>query len=169
MTITPGTSSPRTQDAAVGAWRHPFPGATRLDAFRRYVNRAYSVSLQSYEDIHKWSVKNLQDFAKAVWVFCGVVHSKPPDKVANGIDNVWPRPDWFPGARINFTENILAVGLNTHPDSVAVSACREAGTHWRHLTWRQLHSQVALYTAALRAAGVGRGDRVAGEWLSVFL
>ncbi|KAJ4205936.1 hypothetical protein NW759_014413 [Fusarium solani] len=162
MTMMPETISPRAQDVAAGAWRHPFPGATRLDAFRRYVNRAYRVSLQSYQDVHKWSVENLEDFAKAVWVFCGVVYSHPPDKVANGINNVWPRPEWFPGARINFAENIFAVGLNTHPDSVAVSACREAGTHWRHLTWRQLHSQVALYTAALRAAGVGRGDRVAG-------
>ncbi|KAH7232702.1 hypothetical protein B0J15DRAFT_572192 [Fusarium solani] len=162
MTMMPETISPRAQDVAAGVWRHPFPGATRLDAFRRYVNRAYRVSLQSYQDVHKWSVENLEDFAKAVWVFCGVVYSHPPDKVANGINNVWPRPEWFPGARINFAENIFAVGLNTHPDSVAVSACREAGTHWRHLTWRQLHSQVALYTAALRAAGVGRGDRVAG-------
>ncbi|KAJ4310572.1 hypothetical protein N0V84_010907 [Fusarium piperis] len=156
------TTSPRAQGAAVGVWKHPFPGVTRLDAFRRYVNRAYGASLESYQDLHNWSVKNLEDFAKAVWIFCGVVYSHPPDKVANGINNVWPRPDWFPGARINFTENILAVGLKTHPDSVAVSACREAGTHWRHLSWRQLHSQVALYTAALRAAGVGRGDRVAG-------
>ncbi|KAJ4154467.1 hypothetical protein NW754_001416 [Fusarium falciforme] len=157
MTITPQESSP-----AAAAWKHPFPGVTRLDAFRRYVNRAYKVSLQSYDDLHKWSVENLEDFGKAVWVFCGVVYSHPADKVSNGINTQWPRPEWFPGARINFTENILAVGLKTHPDSVAVSACREAGTHWRHLTWRQLHSQVALHTAALRAAGVEKGDRVAG-------
>lgn len=91
-----------------------------------------------------------------------MVYNAAPEKVANGIRNMWPRPEWFPGARINFTENILCVGLKVHPDRIAVSACREAGTHWRHLTWVQLYAQVALYTTALRAAGVRRGDRVAG-------
>lgn len=157
------TNASPTQLATVGAWKHPYPEATRLDTFRRHVNREYNLNLETYGDIHRWSVENLDDFCKAVWVFCGMVYSTAPEKVANGIRNMWPRPEWFPGARINFAENILCVGLKVHPDRVAVSACREAGTHWRHLTWVQLHTQVALYTTALKAAGVRRGDRVAGE------
>ncbi|KAH6999427.1 hypothetical protein EDB80DRAFT_754039 [Ilyonectria destructans] len=160
MTKIPINSSP-AQLAAVGAWKHPYPEATRLDTFRRHVNREYSLNLETYDDIHRWSVENLEDFCKAVWVFCGMVYSAAPEKVANGIRNMWPRPEWFPGARINFTENILSVGLKVHPDRIAVSACREAGTHWRHLTWVQLHTQVALYATALKAAGVRKGDRVA--------
>ncbi|CAG9953032.1 unnamed protein product, partial [Clonostachys rosea f. rosea IK726] len=74
---------------------------------------------------------------------------------------MWPRPQWFPGAEMNFTENVLATGLAAHQDMIAVSACREGGTDWRHLTWIQLRDQVAVYTSALQNAGVGKGDRVA--------
>lgn len=64
---------------------------------------------------------------------------------------------------MNFTENLLSVGMNAHPDKVAVSACREAGTDWKHLTWRQLQHEVSRYASALRHAGVKEGDRVASK------
>ncbi|KAF5701108.1 acetoacetate ligase [Fusarium mundagurra] len=74
---------------------------------------------------------------------------------------MWPRPEWFPGARINYTENLLSVGLAQHPDAIAVSACLEGGVNWRHLTWMQLRGRVTQYVSALQALGVTTGDRVA--------
>ncbi|KAI1504476.1 hypothetical protein F5X99DRAFT_15882 [Biscogniauxia marginata] len=145
----------------MSSWKHPNPNGTRLDAFRRYVNSKHGLALEDYAQLHKWSVDELQAFCHEVWNFCGVVYSVPPQKVAEGLDSMWPRPKWFPGARINYTENILALGLAMRPDAVAVSACREGGIQWRHLTWMQLRDQVALYASALKKAGVREGDRVA--------
>ena len=88
-------------------WWHPYPESSRLDAFRRHVNRIHKLRLQTYDDIHSWSVQDLEKFARALWAFCGMVYSTPPKKVANGHPNMWPRPEWFPGAQINFTENIF--------------------------------------------------------------
>ncbi|KAH7161943.1 hypothetical protein B0J13DRAFT_632666 [Dactylonectria estremocensis] len=142
-------------------WKHPHPQSTRLDAFRRRINRSYNVDLGTYEQLHQWSVENLEAFCMEIWVFCGMVYSACPERVANNLSTMWPRPEWFPGARINYTENILSAGLMLHPDRIAISACREPGEHWRHLTWVQLRRQVALYVSALQAAGVVAGDRIA--------
>ena len=90
-----------------------------------------------------------------------MVNSVAPERVGDGLDAMWPRPRWFPGARLNYAENLLATGLATHPDSIAVSACREAGTQWRYLTWTELRDQVELYATALQKMGVVEGDRVA--------
>ncbi|KAF4443579.1 acetoacetate- ligase [Fusarium acutatum] len=143
------------------SWRHPHPELSRLDVFRRHVNRAYKLDLRTYAQLHKWSVDNVQDFCKEAWMFCGIIYSHPPERVANGIDVMWPRPEWFPGARMNYTENLLSVGLAQHPDAIAISACLEGGVKWRHLSWVQLRNRVAQYASALQALGVTTGDRVA--------
>ncbi|KAL6405398.1 acetoacetate-CoA ligase [Ilyonectria robusta] len=157
-------AAPMSVSSAVtpkGPWMHPSPHLTHLDAFRRCINRKYGLNLTNYTQLHKWSVDEIESFCREIWTFCGLVYTKPPTAVAVGIESMWPRPRWFPGARLNYTENILIKGLAAHPDAVAVSACREGGTQWRHLTWIELRRQVALYTSALRHAGVKQGDRVA--------
>ncbi|CAG9990782.1 unnamed protein product [Clonostachys byssicola] len=142
-------------------WTHPSPHLIRLDAFRRHINKQYNEHIRDYASLHRWSVENLELFYRELWNFSGLVTSKPPLAVADSLAAMWPRPQWFPGAEMNFTENVLATGLAAHQDMIAVSACREGGTDWRHLTWIQLRDQVALYASALQNAGIGKGDRVA--------
>ena len=149
------------------AWAHPSPQLTKLDAFRRHVNLKYDLALADYEQLHMWSVDKTELFYQEIWEFCGVVHSAPPSRAVSDGSSMWPRPEWYPGARLNFTENVLAVGLATHPDKIAVSACREAGTQWKHLTWKQLEHEVARYASALKNAHVKAMDRVAGTRASL--
>src|SRR2546429_9242475 len=73
----------------------------------------------------------------------------PPDPVQG--------PRWFPGARLNFAENLLRQG-DAHP---ALVAWNESGTR-RELSYRALHAATARVAAGLRAAGLRPGDRVAG-------
>ncbi|KAG7406689.1 Acetoacetyl-CoA synthetase [Fusarium oxysporum f. sp. rapae] len=159
--------SPRNITPANAIWKHLDPRATRLDAFRRRINRSYNLDIKTYAQLHEWSVEYLEAFCQEAWAFLGIIYSVPPEKVASSLENMWPRPEWFPGARMNFTENILAPGLTAHPDSVAVSACHES-RKWRHLTWVQLRDQVVLYVSALEAAGVVAGDRIAGAIGAIF-
>ncbi|KAF5589471.1 acetoacetate ligase [Fusarium pseudocircinatum] len=143
------------------SWVHPSPQLTQLDAFRRHVNAKYGLDLVGYEQLQRWSVDNIEPFYREIWDFCGFVYSEPPTNIVSDSSTMWPRPEWFAGARLNFTETLLAVGLAAHPNKIAVSACREGGTEWKHLTWKQLEQHVAQYTAALRHAGIKAGDRVA--------
>ena len=143
-------------------WKHKYPRITRVDEFRRHINLKYAISLENFEQLHKWSTDEIEAFCKEIWIFCGVTYSVKPAKVGNGLSKLWPRPEWFPGAQLNFSENLLSVGLATHPDSFAISACGEGGTNLVHVTWKELYCKIGDYANALKHAGVRMGDRVAG-------
>lgn len=67
---------------------------------------------------------------------------------------------WFPGGRLNLAVNCVDRHLTERGDSPAILWEGEPGDR-RTLSFRQLHAEVCALTGALRALGVGRGDRLA--------
>lgn len=143
-------------------WSHSYPPLTNIESFRHFVNRRYQLDLQTYQDLHDWSVNDIQVFAEACWIFCGIKYSVPPEQTVLGADKLWPPPTWFPGARLNFTENLLSLGVASKPDGVAVTVLREEHlTQTEEVTWLQLQARVRQHALLLTELGVGVGDRVA--------
>jgi acetoacetyl-CoA synthetase len=66
-------------------------------------------------------------------------------------------PVWFPGTRLNYTENLLY----WNDDAIAITAGGESGVVTNY-TFRQLRHLVKRMVAALRVNGLQPGDRVAG-------
>jgi acetoacetyl-CoA synthetase len=64
---------------------------------------------------------------------------------------------FFPDARLNYTENLLRHDLA----GPALTAHAEDGTR-QEITWTDIRTDVSRLQQALRAEGVGKGDRVAG-------
>lgn len=62
--------------------KHPSPQLTRVDSFRRQVNLKHGLALESYSQLHKWSVDEFEAFCRDVWTYCGVVYSVPPQKLS---------------------------------------------------------------------------------------
>jgi len=121
-----------------------------------------------FEALHRWSIDEPEAFWSAVWRFCGVLAEGdvppglPRERVLVGRDRMAPPdptlgPRWFPGARLNFAENLL----RRRDDGLALVAWNERGRH-ASLTFAELAERVARCRAGLRAEGVGVGDRVAG-------
>lgn len=71
-------------------------------------------------------------------------------------------PEFFPGARLNYAENILKY----NDDAIGITAARETGS-LHHYTRRQLRALVRDMSNAMRAHGVKPHDRIAGmsSWL----
>ncbi|MEO6876952.1 MAG: acetoacetate--CoA ligase [Gemmatimonadaceae bacterium] len=123
-------------------------------------------SIDTYEKLYDWSVRDLELFWLEVRRFCGVVTGEPDPSVACerpliGRNRVAPPdpelgPNWFVGTRLNFAENLLRF----RDDREALVFWNERGAQ-RRLTYRQLFSEVERVAAALRLCGVGVGDRVA--------
>ncbi|MBK7590068.1 MAG: propionate--CoA ligase [Betaproteobacteria bacterium] len=71
-----------------------------------------------------------------------------------------PFAKWFVGGRTNICHNAVDRHLATRPDAKALvyisTETDQTGTY----TFRELHREVNRFAAALKAQGVGRGDRV---------
>ena len=129
--------------------------ATRLTGFMEALALWTGRSLRDYPTLHAWSCADKEAFWAAVWDFCAV-RGERGARVALDLDRM-PGARFFPGARLSFVENVLR-GTDEAP---AIIATREDGSE-RTLTRAELAAQVRRAAAALRAEGIGVGDRVAG-------
>ena len=129
--------------------------ATRMDAFRHFVNQRHGLQLADYPALHAWSVTQREAFWQAIIEFFEIRFSAPPQRVLDE-GPAMPSAHWFPGATLNFAEHLLR-RRDDHPALVAIG---EDGSR-EQLSYAQLASHVAGLQTSLRAAGVGVGDRVA--------
>ncbi|HLW59336.1 MAG TPA: acetoacetate--CoA ligase [bacterium] len=110
-------------------------------------------AFDSYEELWRWSVTDLEGFWTSIWEFFDVRSHHPYARVL--ADRRLPGATWFPGAEINYAEHALR-RRDEHPAVLSRSETRPPTT----LTYAQLHRQTAAVASALRQMGVGRGDRV---------
>src|ERR1051326_3323626 len=125
--------------------------ASRLTAFLRAVNK------HDYAELDRWSLDQPEAFWRSVWDFCGVI-GEPGNRVLQDGAKM-PGARWFPGARLNFAENLL----RTRDASDAIVFWGEDKVKHR-LSHAELYRDVARLAAALKSAGVVAGDRLAA-WM----
>ncbi|NNF69307.1 MAG: AMP-binding protein, partial [Acidimicrobiia bacterium] len=129
------------------------PGPDRIAA-TRLTSFLASLTAATYDELWRWSIENPAGFWGEVWDFCEVIGSRDED-VLVGDSMIETR--WFPGARLNYAENLLR-----NPDRRrAVVVADESGT-MTTLTREELTALVGRVQRSLVELGVGRGDRVAG-------
>ena len=63
--------------------------------------------LETYEELRKWSVTNCADFWEIFWKYADILHSQTYEEVSDQSQPMETIPEWFPGARLNFAENLL--------------------------------------------------------------
>lgn len=124
--------------------------------------------------LQRWSVAHLEVFWAEVWRAAQIMADGPGSADApwetvleNGdvmrpphvADGHWEGPRWFVGTRLNFAEHLL----RRRDDGAALVSWNEHGAQQR-ISFAELARRVAQCAAALRAQGVGVGDRVVG-WM----
>ena len=129
--------------------------ATRMEAFRRFVNQRHSLQLADYPALHAWSVSAREAFWLAIVDFFDVRFSRQPEQVLQE-GPAMPSASWFPGATLNFAEHLL----RRRDGHTALVAIAEDGSR-EQLSYAELAAHVAGLQKSLQQAGVGIGDRVA--------
>ncbi len=130
---------------------------SNMQRFLDFLRRDKGLDFRDYRQAWDWSVSERADFWQATWEFFEVQCSRGWDQVLVDPDEMM-ESRWFVGARLNFAENLLRAG---DPEREALVFTSEDGRRLS-LSYAELRQQTARTAAALRSAGVGVGDRVAG-------
>ncbi|KAL9603062.1 MAG: hypothetical protein Q9219_001426 [cf. Caloplaca sp. 3 TL-2023] len=141
-------------------WQHPDPTSTQLYKFQSIVEKKCGAQFADYEALRQWTIQNPNTFWEEVWHFTSVVASGTFLKAVDETAPMFPRPAFFPGATLNFAENLLFPKCKPDEDSVALIAASEVSRE--SVTWKELRDRVQQCAAALKSWGVKKGDRVAG-------
>ena len=127
-----------------------------LTGFAALVRERHGLNATDYATLHRWSIENRAEFWSTVWEHGEVIGDRGDGPVLVDGDRM-PGAKWFPGARLNFAENLL----RRRDDAPAILFRGEDRVRYA-LGFRQLHDAVSVVAQALRSAGVVAGDRVAG-------
>ena len=148
--------SAETQAAERPVWRPSRERIThsQLMAFLARANQRHGLKLESYRDLHAWSLAQRPEFWDLVWDFCDLIGEKGERRVLDG--DAMPGARFFPDAKLNFAENLLRA---SSADDALVF--RGEGSVSSRMRWDELSALVSRLQQALRASGVGKGDRVA--------
>jgi len=108
---------------------------------------------EDYRSLQEWSVRDLDGFWASIWAWFAVDGTY--ERVLGRRE--MPGAEWFPGAEVSYASHVFR---GKRDEEVAIrheSELRPLG-EW---TWGELRARAGAAAAALRDAGVGRGDRVA--------
>ncbi|MBO0807241.1 MAG: acetoacetate--CoA ligase [Actinobacteria bacterium] len=125
-----------------------------VSAFMRWLAAERGREFAGFPELYRWSVDDLPGFWQAVWDYCGVTASVPPERPLGRRE--MPGAEWFPGARLNYAEHVLR---NEQPGADAL-LYRSESTPLAAMDWADLAGQVRVLATRLRDLGVRPGDRV---------
>jgi acetoacetyl-CoA synthetase len=125
-----------------------------LTRFLRRLREERHLDFADYNEVWRWSVERLDEFWAAVWDF----YDLPPHVGPALAISEMPGAVWFPGAQINYAEQLLNRARHADPAVLYLDETREP----RAITHQELRGQVGALAAALSDIGVQPGDRVAG-------
>jgi acetoacetyl-CoA synthetase len=126
-----------------------------LAEFLGWLEQHHDRHFDDYGELWRWSTDHLEDFWAAVWEYFDVGARTPGTVLAK---RVMPGAEWFPGARLNYAEEVL----RRAPRGDSTLVFMREDEPLRSLGYDELRAQVGGFAASLRNLGVGPGDRVAG-------
>ncbi|MHA2281563.1 MAG: acetoacetate--CoA ligase [Promethearchaeota archaeon] len=125
-----------------------------ITRFIEFINDKFKLKIRGAKELYQWSINEIEDFWAAMWDFGGIIASKNYDKVVEDI-SVFPGTKWFPGAKLNFAENLLR-----YKDDQFAFIFQGESKKTELITYENLNRQVARLAHSLREIGVKIGDRV---------
>ncbi|HEY2334400.1 MAG TPA: acetoacetate--CoA ligase [Solirubrobacterales bacterium] len=127
---------------------------SRLREYMRWLEAERELGFDSYDELWRWSVDDLEGFWSSIWDFFSVQSDGGYERALGS--RAMPGAEWFAGTSLNYAEHVFAGVDDAEVAIFHASELRELG----ELSWGELRVQVAAVAAGLRGLGVERGDRV---------
>lgn len=126
----------------------------RVTDFARFVEQRTGLAFPDYAALWQWSVADIAGFWAALWDYFDI---GPRGQTVLDRSEM-PGVRWFPGTTLNYVDQITR---NARTDrSAIIHVSEDEPDH--EVSWGELLGRAAAFAEALRAAGVGPGDRVVG-------
>ncbi|MDC0164797.1 acetoacetate--CoA ligase [bacterium] len=136
-------------------WNPNLDSKNNLEEFKNLINSKYALSLESYQELYEWSVKNIPDFWNNVIAYSDIKYSGDTTTVLEDL-TMKPAANWFPNTSLNFAENLL----NERSDHLAIISKSEKSDIIK-ITYNELYLKVAKLANSLKRLGIKPGDRIA--------
>ena len=122
--------------------------------------RHQGIDFHNYQQLHNFSLSSPALFWRDCAEYSRIRWQRQPQSVYVNPTGGMRTARWFDGAKLNYCQNLLQGADNL--DSLAVVSYIEGCDRAEELSYRQLTQQVTSCAAALRRAGINKGDVVAG-------
>ncbi len=128
-----------------------------LTAFADRAGAKHGVELPDFGALYRWSIDQPEAFWREVWDDAGIIGDRGARTLVDA--QRMPGARWFPDARLNYAENLLA--------RRSADASGDALVFWgedkvkRRISHAELRAVVSRVVQGMRAEGVKRGDRIA--------
>jgi acetoacetyl-CoA synthetase len=126
-----------------------------LTEYRRFVNSRFDLSLDTYDDLHDFSVQRSNDFWMSLWDYLPVKASEQPKVAVDESIPIDEFPRFCEGARLNYAENMLS---RTGSDIAVTALNEETLQNPERLSWDDLREKVRKFADALRGSDFVKGD-----------
>jgi len=131
-----------------------FKQRSLMAEYMRWLADTRGQNFETYDELWRWSIADLETFWASIVDFFGVILTKPPERILG--DRSMPGTKWFQGAELNYAQNIFRHASKDRPALVFQSETRPLS----EMSWAELEAQVASAANWLQNMGVKPGDRV---------
>ena len=129
--------------------------SSQMFRFLQNINAKYDLNLDSFSELHNWSIENKSEFWSSIWDFFKIIGSKGTEPYIDPI-NKMPGSKFFPNGSVNYAENMLS-GNVSGPAIIFKSEDKIR----KEVSWKDLKSQVSSLANFLKKEGIVKGDRIA--------
>ena len=88
-------------------WKPISPEKTQMSRLIQIVNESYSENIDSYDQLHQWSIDNIHEFWSEIWDYTKIVHSSNYNKVVDNVTKM-PGAKWF-WSTIEFRRKLIKI------------------------------------------------------------
>ena len=125
-----------------------------LTHYMRWLAAQKDLRFTTYADLWRWSVDHIGDFWESLWDYFDLTYSQRWQTPLARRE--MPGADWFPGARLNYAENIFARRTADRP----MMLYKAEDEPLVEMSWQTIYDQANRLAEVLRQMGVQPGDRV---------
>ena len=135
--------------------------SSNLFQFEKFLEKKYNLSFSNYNELHEWSIENINVFWESISKFYKVQFDEPYEFILNKKIPFY-KTKWFEGAKLSYTNHILRRAKNNHIALVYKGESRDVV----EISWNSLLEKAKKIRILLIKNNVTKGDIVVGYLLN---